>query len=149
MPLDHQTALRQRRHQGHTTTTYRTFLHDVMETTGLPDDDAAERALLTVLCAFERRLFGNSLAKFEAQLPSKLREKLASCPHHRGMPPQKLSQDELLQLIALELGIPHRDAASLTCQILSVVRRHVSEGEIDHLLQQLPQDLRTLWYGVW
>lgn len=141
--LDHKR--REARHEAHAEQTFRRFLRDLRAREPM-SNEAATRAASAVLCALEIRLFGGERRDLEAQLPSKLRDLVRSCPLHFGRRPQKLDREELIGIIAEETGTTRGEATRIARLVFSVLRAHISDGEVAHVLSQLPPDIGALWH---
>lgn len=135
---------RAERHETRTRQTYVHFLKNLGAIGGMSREEA-ERAAVSVLCAVEQRLYGEEAAHLNAQLPLKLKELLARCPRHIGVPPRKLGRDELLQLVADDLETTVEDAELIVRSVLLAVRQQVTAGEVDDVISQLPPDIAELW----
>jgi uncharacterized protein (DUF2267 family) len=134
---------RAQRRESRAAQTYAAFLGD-LEKKGLARP-LAEKTAQAVLCALEQRLMDSEARHLEAQLPLKMRALLQRCPRHAGQPPRKFGRAEFLRVIADELGCDVDEAERLARAVLTTVRDHISEGEAEDVIGQLPQDLRTLW----
>ncbi len=124
--------------------TWSHFLRRVQANGGLARD-LAERAATSVMCALEQRLFGNEASQLEAQLPLRLRELLNRCGRHQGRAPQRFGRDEFLRMIADDLGVEVEEAEQLAHVVFETVRDWITDGEVEDVSSQLPDDLRTLW----
>ena len=140
--LDHKR--RERRREAHAEQTFRKFLKDLRSREPM-SESASQRAAAAVLCALELRLFGGERRDLESQLPSKLRELVRQCPLHFGRTPQKLDREELIGIVAEETGTTRREAERLARIVFLTLRDHVSEGEIAHVVSQLPEEIAELW----
>jgi uncharacterized protein (DUF2267 family) len=136
--------LRARRREAKRAQTYSLFLKDLCERSGLTRE-RAEKALVSVLCALEQRLIKGEADDLRAQLPLKLQEALQSCNPQRERPLWKFGLDELLQMVAEDLGGDRELAESVTRAVLATVRAHITEGEAEQVGHELPADLRALW----
>jgi|SRR5215217_3526896 len=136
--------LRAKRHESRTARTYSFFLKDLEARAGV-DRPLAERAAESVLCTLEQRLMSGEVKDLEAQLPEKVRDLLRRCPRHEGLPPRKFKMLEFIQMVADDLDTTPNEAERLTRAVFATVREHVSEGETDEVIGQLPADLRALW----
>ncbi|AKU90091.1 DUF2267 domain-containing protein [Vulgatibacter incomptus] len=135
---------RHERHESRTGSTYKAFLKDLCEI-GKFDMEMAECAAVSVLCAFERRVFGEEARDLEAQLPLKLRELLVSCNIHAGKPSEKYGKDELFQIVAADLKKPVDQVEPIIRAVVAAVRNQISEGEFEDFSNMLPGDLKELW----
>ncbi|AGC41362.1 hypothetical protein MYSTI_00003 [Myxococcus stipitatus DSM 14675] len=136
--------LRAQRHESRTSRTYELFLGDLAARVG-GDRALAQRAAESVLCTLEQRLMGTEVKHLEAQLPAKVRDLLKRCPRHEGLPPRKFKLLEFLQMVGDDLDTPPNEAERLSRAVFATLREHISEGEIDDVMGQLPADLRALW----
>lgn len=135
---------KQERHEARAINTHRALLKKVAKS-GALSVELAERATVAVLCALEHRLFGKAPEQLEAQLPKKLRELVHACPLHASEPPRKFKREEFLHLIAEEVGCSRLDAERLARVVIGELRFHISPGENEQLLRQLPKDIATFW----
>ncbi|MCP3063429.1 DUF2267 domain-containing protein [Myxococcus sp. K38C18041901] len=136
--------LRAKRHASRTSRTYAFFIRDLEARAGV-DRALAERAAESVLCTLEQRLMGGEVKDLEAQLPQKVRDMLQRCPRHEGLPPRKFKMLEFVQRVADDLDTTPNEAERLCRAVFVTVREHISEGEADDVMGQLPADLRALW----
>jgi CBS domain-containing protein len=93
----------------------------------------------------EQRLMSEEARHMEAQLPRKVVALMERCEKHQGQPYWKFSRAEFLGMVAEDLNVDLAEAERITCAVLATVREHISEGEAEDVLGQLPRDLRTLW----
>lgn len=135
---------RAQRRETRASQTYVHFLKDLSDR-ALVDLDYAEQVAASVLCALEQRLLGGQVKHLESQLPARLRELLVRCAKHEGPPPEKFGREELVQMVADDLLAQPEQAERLiraTCEVLAT---HVSEGEIDNVVEELPEDIRVFF----
>lgn len=135
---------RQERHESRTGSTYKKFLND-LAAVGNMDMELAECAAVSVLCAFERRVYGEEAKDLEAQLPVKLRELLKTCALHEGKPAQKYGRQELLSMVADDLKMDVGKVEPIVRAVTLAVRDQISEGEAEDFINMLPGDLKELW----
>jgi CBS domain-containing protein/uncharacterized protein (DUF2267 family) len=136
-------GMRAQRSESRAAQTFAFFLRD-LERKGL-ERKLAEQAIESVLCVMEQRLMVDEARHLEAQLPRKVVAMLERCPRHQDRPYQKLNRRQLLGMVAEDLGVSMEEAERITRLVLSTVREHISEGEMEDVLGQLPNELRTLW----
>jgi uncharacterized protein (DUF2267 family) len=139
-------AVRMQRSESRAAQTFTFFLRD-LEQKGL-ERKLAERAIESVLCVMEQRLMVDEARHLEAQLPRKVVAMLERCPKHQSRPYRKFNREELLGMVAEDLEVSVEEAERITIAVLATVREHISEGETEDVLGQLPRDLRTLWEPV-
>ena len=124
------------------------WLRDIEEAAGLKDRESAYRALRGVLLMIRDRLPVEPASQFGAQLPMLIRgiyyEQFS--PAHQ---PEKIrSKTEFLTLIAQEFDpVPEllNDPDRATQAVLSVVNKHIDEGEAKKARHMLNDDLKELW----
>lgn len=136
-------GVRAQRSESRAAQTFAFFLRD-LEHKGL-DRKLAEQAIESVLCAMEQRLMVDEARHLEAQLPRKVVALLERCPRHKERPYQKLNRTQLLGMVAEDLGVSMEQAERITRMVLSTVREHISEGETEDILGQLPHEFHGLW----
>jgi uncharacterized protein (DUF2267 family) len=121
------------------------WLKEIMETLG-PDRHRAYQALRAVLHTLRDRLTINEAAQLGDQLPMLVRGIYYEAWRPAVMPEKIRSLDEFLEKISTHFAhtrpIGADDAARAVFQVLD---RHVSPGEIQDVVQTLPQDVRALW----
>jgi uncharacterized protein (DUF2267 family) len=138
---EHQRA---QRREARVTQTYLAFLDDLCDRARI-DRDYAEQVASSVLCALEQRLTGGQVGHLEAQLPAKLRALLVRCARHQGKPPEKFGRDTLVRMVCDDLLCQPDQAEWLIRSTCAVLATHVSEGEIDNVVEELPEDVRTFF----
>lgn len=136
--------IRAQRHESRTAQTYTFFLRDLEKRAGV-DRDLAERAAQSVLCLVEQRILDTEAKQLEAQLPEKVRQLLKRCAKHEGKPAKKYGLLEFLSTVADELDTTPNEAERLARAVLGTVREHITEGEAEDVIGQLPADLQALW----
>jgi uncharacterized protein (DUF2267 family) len=137
---------RKARREGKRASSYGRFLHTVEEL-GALSPVVAERATVAVLGALEHRLFGDFPRKLESQLPATLRDLLAESPLLSELPPERIGREQLIDLVAIQMGATPEDAERLTRIVLAAVRMHISPGEVIQVSKHLPQGIAHLWLG--
>lgn len=136
---------RRRRSESHRDTTYGTFLNELCANSGLARD-RAEQAAVSVLCILTQRIQQGEAGNLEAQLPAKLRELVQTCDRHLDMKPSKVRRAEFITMVADDLSVPPQEAELIARNVLSTVRQHISDGEAGQVEQELPRDMRDLWW---
>lgn len=124
--------------------TWAHFLRRLQARGGLARE-LAERSAASIMCALEQRLLGNEAADLAAQLPARLRELMQRCDLHRGPAPTRFGRDEFLQMVADDLDVDLEEAEVLADIVFETVRDWITDGEVEDVSAQLPDDLRTLW----
>ncbi|ADO67822.1 DUF2267 domain-containing protein [Stigmatella aurantiaca] len=135
---------RAQRSESRAAQTYAFFLKD-LEAKGL-DRKLAEQAIQAVLCVMERRLMSDESRHMEAQLPRKVVALVKRCAEHQDLPYEKFGREEFLGRVTAHLNVAVDEAERISCAVLSTVREHLTPGEAEDVLGQLPLELRTLWF---
>lgn len=121
------------------------WLDEIAE--GLESDDRSQayRLLRAYLHALRDRLTVDEAAELGAQLPELIRG-----IYYEGWDPSKTpikyrGLAEFLDRVAADANLPGETSAAYAVSVAAgVLRRHVSAGEIDDILAQLPDDLQPI-----
>lgn len=136
------------RRESRTSQTYAAFIKHLCDRGGM-SPSVAEKAAVSVLCGLEQRIFGEEALDLEAQLPRKLTELIHRCERHEsGPPPRKFGREEMLRMVGEELGLEPGAVEPVVRAVFDALRDQVSEGEVEQVISQLPEDLRDLWRPV-
>ncbi len=129
----------------HTLQTTNTWLNEVMARLGWMDRQRSYHALRAVLHALRDRLPVDQAAALGAQLPLLVRGCYYEGWHPAGKP-VKEHREAFLARIGKEFwGDPAADPEGITRAVFQVLAKHVTAGEIEHVQDALPADLRALW----
>jgi len=121
------------------------WLNDMASEMGTEDRGEAYRALRAYLHALRDRLPVDEAAQLAAQLPELVRGIYYEGWNPSATPVKYRGFDEFLARVAAEAGLDGETAASFASSAAaSVLRRHVSAGEIDDIRAILPEDLRPI-----
>jgi len=121
------------------------WLNDMASEMGTEDRGEAYRALRAYLHALRDRLPVDEAAQLAAQLPELVRGIYYEGWNPSATPVKYRGFDEFLARVAVEAGLDGETAASFASSAAaSVLRRHVSAGEIDDIRAILPEDLRPI-----
>lgn len=130
----------------HAVHTASTWLADVARALGTDDRRSAYRMLRAWLHTLRDRLPVEGAAKFSAQLPELLRG-----VYFEGWEPSrtpiKYGPDEYVARFAFEARVPAADVTSIAPAVTQGLAKHMSPGQIDEALAQLPVPVRTLIGG--
>lgn len=124
------------------------WLNELAGELGTEDRRSAYHVLRAYLHAVRDRLTIEEAAQLAAQLPELIRG-----IYYEGWVPSRTpmnyrSVDEFLSRIAEEALLPGETEASYACEAAArVLRRHVSEGEIEDVVAVFPKDLKTVLAG--
>ncbi|RJP81049.1 MAG: DUF2267 domain-containing protein [Candidatus Zixiibacteriota bacterium] len=120
---------------------YAEFLGQVQARARLGNEEAAVRATRATLQTLAERIFGKEAEHLAAQLPSEIGRFLTENPHK-----EKLSLDDFFHKVHERegQGVDFPEAIYHARVVLEVLREAVSPGEIDHVLDQLPEEFDQL-----
>jgi uncharacterized protein (DUF2267 family) len=122
------------------------WINEVMEELGGLDRRRAYVALRAVLHALRDRLSVDHAAALGAQLPMLVRGFYFEGWHPGGKPIKERHKEEFLAHVrAAFRSDPGTDSEDMTRAVLRVVARHVSPGEVAHVKDTLPDEIRSLW----
>jgi uncharacterized protein (DUF2267 family) len=111
---------------------------------GWQDRQRGYHALRAVLHALRDRLPVDQVAALGAQLPLLVRGCYYEGWHPAGKP-VKEHREAFLAHVRKELGDPGVDPEDVTRVVFQVLAGHVTAGEIEHVRDTLPADIRALW----
>jgi uncharacterized protein (DUF2267 family) len=122
------------------------WLDDIMQELGWSDRHRAYHALRAVLHTLRDRLPVDDAAHFAAQLPMLIRGLFYEGWRPAVVPVNERKRDEFLAHItdAFVFDV-NADSKEIVSAVLSVINRHVSEGEIHKVQSVLPEAIRSLW----
>lgn len=124
------------------------WLKELAEELGSDDRQAAYRVLRAYLHAVRDRLMVNEAAQLAAQLPELIRGIYYEDWVPARTPVNYRTVDEFLDRVAAEARLPGETQASYACSAAArVLRRHVSEGEIDDVVAVFPEEMRAVLAG--
>jgi uncharacterized protein (DUF2267 family) len=126
-----------------------TWLKEIGEMLG-SDRHEAYQALRVVLHCLRDRLTTDEAAHLGEQLPMLIRGIYYEAWRPAGTPEKIRSRDEFLAWIDTRLPntalINREDAVRA---VFRTLENHVSAGEIGHVVQSLPKEIRALWPVAW
>jgi uncharacterized protein (DUF2267 family) len=120
---------------------YNRLVTNVVNASGL-EYERAERAMLVSLCMLCRRLVPQEAQHLIAQMPSLLQPQLDQC---LDGPDRLVTADAIRQEIGRSLGIGPDVAESTMQTVFRAVSDTVSEGQIDEVRGQLPEEMKYLF----
>ncbi|MDB4976822.1 MAG: hypothetical protein JWN48_5163 [Myxococcaceae bacterium] len=132
------------RHEGRATASYLDFVDGLCERLSVTREHAAQIAA-SVLCVLEQRITREEGVQLEAQLPTKLQDLMFHCTMHVSERPSDIDRSRFIAMVAEDLSVPAGEAERYVRCVLSALTSHVSAGELEQVLLQLPPDLRSLW----
>lgn len=119
--------------------TLRRLLNRVRVEAGLEDTDQAAAALDAVLTMLVRRLTADEANDLIAQLPSLLQSPLK---RHASGPDKTIDLAAMRSAVGERLGIEPERAAAVLDAVGTVVAQSVTEGQMEDVRRQLPEELR-------
>jgi len=121
------------------------WLNGIMDELGC-DRHMAYLALRAVLHALRDRLTVEESAQLAAQLPTLIRGFYYEGWTPAGKP-RRTHEWEFLHAIQASFSVsPERPDPKLVARaVLTVLSRHVSQGEVEDVIAILPKDLQALW----
>lgn len=121
------------------------WLRELMQAMGYSSPHQAYSLLRAVLHALRDRLTVDSAAKLGAQLPTLVRGFYYDGWHPASAPLKLRHKQEFLDLVVDSCQAESEEPEPAVRAALAVIGHHVSAGELRHILDQLPQDLKALW----
>ena len=117
------------------------WLRELMQSMEYAQPHQAYSLLRAVLHVLRDRLTVEGAAKLGAQLPTLVRGLYYEGWHPAGVPAKLRHKQEFLDHVVQTCPSVEGDPEGA---VLAVLRRHVTAGEIRHLREQLPEELRSL-----
>lgn len=129
------------------------MIEEVAEELGFPEDHhLAERMLRAVLHALRSRLTIQESFQMMAQLPMLMKALYVDGWKYREKPKRiKHIGDFIREVVHEDFPLAHhdittsKDGENVVRAVFKVLRNHISEGEINHILAVLPPELKELW----
>ena len=122
------------------------WIDDVMTEAGTADARQAYSVLRAVLHVLRDRLSVDEAVNLGAQLPVLVRGFYYDGWRPEGRPAKYRHKAEFLHRVAEAYpGLPMVEQESAVEAVFRVLSRHVTAGEIRHVREQLPAEVRDLW----
>jgi uncharacterized protein (DUF2267 family) len=122
------------------------WIKDVMRTLGWEDREKAYKALKATLHALRDRLTIEETAELAAQFPMLMRGFYYEGWDPTGKPLRERHKEQFLARIEREMtGKDAIDPEKVARGVFSVLKKHISEGEIQDVQHLLPANIRELW----
>jgi uncharacterized protein (DUF2267 family) len=119
------------------------WLKEMGEELGTDDREVAWRFMRAYLQVLRERLTVDEAAQLAAQLPELLRGVFYEGFDPSRQPEKIRDREQFLALLTERAQPAARDqAGSLAAAGTAVLRRHVTAGEVDDVLSQLPREIR-------
>ncbi|MCW7942032.1 hypothetical protein AAW14_08245 [Streptomyces hygroscopicus] len=127
----------------HTIHTANIWLKSVSESLGTEDRHLAHRLLRTWMHTLRDRLTVDVAAHFAAQLPELMRG-----AYYDGWDPShvpiKFDREGYVNRFSQEGKVPVEDVPRIAAAVTAAVREHVSPGQLESALEQVPHDIRDI-----
>jgi uncharacterized protein (DUF2267 family) len=120
------------------------WLQEIAQTLG-SDRHRAYQALRAVLHCLRDRLTINEAAQLGDQLPILVRGIYYEAWHPAGKPEKIRSREDFLARMATHMVHAPIEPETAARAVFKTLENHITPGEIDDVLHELPLDLRTLW----
>ena len=122
------------------------WLDDIMLATGKMEVRHAASVLRAVLHVLRDRLTPEEAVDLGTQLPTLIRGVYYEGWKPAGRPMKYRHKAEFLRAVAQAMpSLPEADLERAVRAVFSVLARRVSAGEIRHIHDQLPAELREVW----
>ena len=123
----------------------REWLKEIGEELGIEDEQKAYAALRASLQALRDRLTVDEAAQLAAQLPVLIRGIFYEGWDPSKVPVKARHREDFLNMVRAHLGQwDDLDAESAIRATFTVLKRHVSSGEIEDVLASMPGEVREL-----
>jgi uncharacterized protein (DUF2267 family) len=120
------------------------WLNEISETLG-SDRHRAYQVLRAVLHCLRNRLIVNEVADLGDQLPTLVRGIYYEAWQPSRNPVKIRSQEDFLAQIAAHLTHAHIEPEDAARAVFQVLEKHITRGELDDILEELPLNIRALW----
>jgi uncharacterized protein (DUF2267 family) len=124
------------------------WLNELCDELGTQDQKTAYRLLRAYLHAVRDRLTVNEAAQLAAQLPELIRGIYYENWVPARTPLKYRTVDEFFDRVAHEAQLTGETQTSYACSAVArVLRRHISEGEMDDVVSIFPEEMRAVLAG--
>lgn len=120
---------------------YDDFVGEVQHRARLPSSEDAVKAIRSTLETLGRRLHGGEAGDLAAQLP----EEIARYLPDDGSEAESFGLQEFLVRVSEAEGVGLPESVHHARAVISVLLDAVSQGEIDHVRDQLPEDWQPIF----
>jgi uncharacterized protein (DUF2267 family) len=123
-----------------------TWLHEITSRLGWDDRQKGYRVLRASLHALRDRMPINEAAQLSAQLPMLLRGVFFEGWRPSATPTKVRSRDEFLSGLCQAFSRDEDfDAEAAFREVVSVMKFHISAGEMENIRRAMPDEIKTLW----
>lgn len=120
---------------------YNDYIQFVKERAGIKTDSAARKAIESVLEVVGQRITIGQAEDIAAALPPELRPYLRQTPEAEGF-----DLNEFLKRVSDKEGVNMTTAEGHARAVLSVLGEWIPRAELRGTLEQIPNDMRNLFY---
>jgi uncharacterized protein (DUF2267 family) len=122
------------------------WLNELMAAVAWDDKHRAYRLLRATLHALRDRLPAHEAVQLGAQLPMLIRGLYYDGWRMRDATPRERTKSEFIGHVdAAFLQDPNSDTEELVKEVLKLLARRISPGEVESVKHVLPQEVRALW----
>jgi len=130
------------------------WLNDLLDRLGWQDNERAYHALRAVLRALRDHLPVEQTAALAAQLPMLVRGFYYDGWRPADTPVKERKKEAFLNHVAAAFrDTPELNTEHIVRAVFQVLSKHVTPGEIKHIMAALPGEIRSLWteepHTVW
>jgi uncharacterized protein (DUF2267 family) len=119
---------------------YNDFVDNVRRQAGLDSIDKAERITAAALETLGERVYRSEREDLGSQLPKQLREHL-----FKRLDTEPFELEEFYNRVSSRADVGYPTAVELSRIVMGVLQKAVSEGEMEDVLSQLPNNFRELF----
>lgn len=126
----------------------REFLHTVQDYAGIQDEDEVERVTQAVLSTLRSRISNDEAEHVKAQLPNDvvpLWEGGLMDRVKNAFSQPDFNYGGFVRIVADDLGYSPGEVEQLSQAVFHTLKEHISDGQAQHVADQLPQDLQRAW----
>jgi uncharacterized protein (DUF2267 family) len=123
----------------------RTIFDEIERCVELPAGTTVEKAFSAVMCTLCDRISGGEARDVVLGLPQSVRPLIEQCVARRTEAVAVFNREELLQRVALRLGVQPATAEPVARAVFAAVTRVLPEREVRNVSSQLPAELAELW----
>jgi len=124
------------------------WLHDIERALGFGDEHAAYAALRATLHAVRDRLPVELAAHFGAGLPTMIRGIYYDGWHPSAARLRQAHAEDFVEAMRREMHghTELQNVEQVALAVMGVIDEHLERGQIDHILDALPKQVRGLWH---
>lgn len=126
---------------------YDQFVQRVQDVAGLESSEEALQSIEAVLATLGERVYRTEQSDLAAQLPNGIKEFLVAKQPPENTPSnvQRFSVDEFYNRVGARTRLRRSQAVERTHAVMRVLQEAVSSGQIQDILQDLPNEFGALF----